>query len=275
MKSYSDFLKETKQSVISHEFLNEDVREITFTFGRFNPPTRGHGYLFNQLRNIAEDRNYLIFTSQTQDKKKNPLSYDEKIQFAREMFPTHARNIVKDTSIKTIFDVLVRLFNRGYEKINLVVGDDRIQEMRQLIIKYNGVESGHGYYYFDDDQIKVMSSGERDPDGSSDNISSISASRARKAAANNDFNDFQTLFPSNFDNTIGLFKLLRRKMGLNEFFTPKIDIKSKIEENCELEEGQLVNVKNKNIQESIHFIGPNYVILNNGKRYWKNDVEAV
>ena len=32
------------------DFLTEDTKEISFVFGRFNPPTNGHEKLFNHLK---------------------------------------------------------------------------------------------------------------------------------------------------------------------------------------------------------------------------------
>lgn len=270
MKSYSSFIKENIETI---QKVNEDTSQpIAFTFGRFNPPTRGHGHLFDTLKASASQ--YFIFTSQSQDKKKNPLSYSQKIKYARAMFPEHGRAIIEDMTVRTIFDALVRLYDRGFKKIILVVGDDRVRELETLINKYNGVEAGHGYYNFAPEHIEVRSSGARDPDAA-DDVSGVSASRARKTVLENDFQEFQKMIPPNFDEAIKLFKDLRRAMGINEFFSPKFNIEPSPEIHESFDTGQLVRVKDTKIEETIHFVGPNYLILNNGKRFWKSDVEIV
>lgn len=52
-----------------------------FTFGRFNPPTIGHGKLLDKVASVRPDAKYYVFVSHTQDAKKNPLDYETKISF--------------------------------------------------------------------------------------------------------------------------------------------------------------------------------------------------
>jgi hypothetical protein len=84
-------------------------------------------------------------------------------------------------------DVIHWLYAKGYRNITMVAGSDRIDSFQELIPKYNGVEGVNGAYYKFDD-IKFVSSGERDPDA--DGIAGVSASSAREAAANNDLQAF-------------------------------------------------------------------------------------
>lgn len=82
---------------------------LTVAFGRFNPPTIGHQQLMDVAAQAAagdQDGNYMIFPSRSQDKKKNPLDPDTKIQYMQRFYPAHAENIVNDPNTKTIFDVL-------------------------------------------------------------------------------------------------------------------------------------------------------------------------
>ena len=68
MKKLSSFLREGKD------------KGVVFTFGRFNPPTTGHAKLVDKLKK-ASSGGYkpLLFTSHSNDKKKNPLSHKQKI----------------------------------------------------------------------------------------------------------------------------------------------------------------------------------------------------
>ena len=55
------------------DLLVEQSQNVAFTYGRFNPPTVAHGQVvFGKLASFGED--YFIFSSQTQNAKKDPLS---------------------------------------------------------------------------------------------------------------------------------------------------------------------------------------------------------
>ena len=64
----------------------------------------------------------------------------------------------------------------------MVVGDDRVREFDILLNKYNGKKGPHGVYSFS--RINTVSAGSRDPD--SEGVTGMSASKMRKAAADND-----------------------------------------------------------------------------------------
>jgi hypothetical protein len=167
------------------ELFEESSKKVAFCFGRMNPPTIGHGKLLDTL--AQSDGDYLIFLSQTQDSKKNPLDYSTKLKFIKAMFPEHAKHIIEDASLNTIMKVAAYLYSRGYRDVTLVAGSDRIEELSKLLNAYNGVEGkAHGFYKFDN--IDAVSSGERE-DGA-DGVAGVSASDARAAAAAGDFEKF-------------------------------------------------------------------------------------
>jgi nicotinic acid mononucleotide adenylyltransferase len=45
-------------------------KEVVFTFGRFNPPTIGHGKLIDKVASLASGNDYRIYASQSTDAKK-------------------------------------------------------------------------------------------------------------------------------------------------------------------------------------------------------------
>jgi hypothetical protein len=155
-----------------------DKRHAAFCFGRMNPPTVGHGQLINTVAQAAAGGDYFIFTSQTQDSKKNPLDYDTKVKFLRALFPQHASHIVQDPGLKTIIQIAHWLYTKGYRSVTFVAGSDRLDNFKELLEKYNGVEGPNGYYQFDN--IKFVSSGDRDPDA--EGLAGVSATAAREAA---------------------------------------------------------------------------------------------
>jgi len=158
---------------------------IAFCFGRMNPPTIGHGQVFETL--VKTNKNYRIFISPAQTPKKdNPLDFATKVKFIKAMFPQHASYVSDDASLNTIMKIAVTLYNEGYRKITVVAGSDRLENFSKLLNDYNGVESAHGMYKFDN--IELVSSGDRDPDA--DGLEGISASAARQAAREGDLEKF-------------------------------------------------------------------------------------
>ena len=196
------------------ELMEKSGDTAVFTFGRLNPPTTGHGKLIDamskqQSKNAGSKMH--VFVSHSQDAKKNPLDYKRKVAYIRKMFPKYAKNITTDKA-RTIFEVAVSLYNRGYKSIVMVVGSDRVGEFEKLLNQYNGVKSRHGYYGFDN--IEVVSAGERDPDA--EGLEGMSASKMRKAAMDGDLDSFKQGVPANFKDAEKLYKDVRKSMGIRE-----------------------------------------------------------
>jgi len=264
------------------QYLIEEEREIFFTFGRMNPPTIGHEKLFNALARKAGKNPYKIFLSQSQDKKKNPLLYQQKIKHSRKMFPKHARNIILNKKIKTVFDAAVNLYDQGYKKVTMIVGDDRVIEFQTLLNKYNSVKGRHGFYNFE--KIRIVSAGARDPD--SEGVEGMSASKQRSNVATNNFTAFVQGIPSKMSNAEAkkLFNDLRAGMGLREAtdFKQRVNLGAVSETrekyiNGELfEPGDRVVVKENGKPGYIYRLGANYVIvaLDEGKvtRQWLDGI---
>ena len=168
IKSFSQYIVE-----------GTDSKSVHFVFGRFNPPTIGHELLFDKLKALSSGQ-YRIYCSKSVDPKKNPLEFKDKVKFLRKMFPKHARSVMADKNVRTAMDIAVLLYDQGFTKVTMVVGSDRIREFETLLNKYNNVKSRHGYYNFKEG-IQVVSAGDRDAD--SDDVSGMSASKMRAAAA--------------------------------------------------------------------------------------------
>ena len=163
---------------LSEIFEAVDKRHAAFAFGRMNPPTLGHKQLIDTVARNSAGGDYFIFASQSQDSKKNPLDYATKVKFLQALFPEHASHFVYDTKLRTIMQIAAWLYARGYRSVTFVAGSDRLADFKELLEKYNGVESANGFYQFD--TINFASSGDRDPDG--EGLAGISATAAREAA---------------------------------------------------------------------------------------------
>ena len=234
---------------------------LTVAFGRFNPPTTGHEKLLDTVASSSDDGDYIIIPSRSNDKKKNPLDPDTKVSVMRQMFPQHSERIVNDPQNRTIFDVLKKAHMDGYAGVRIIGGGDRVQEFEKLSSNYNGK-----LYQFDN--LEVLSAGDRDPDG--DDVSGMSASKQRKAAAEGDFASFRKGVPSTLNNKQAkeLYNNLRAAMQIKEGWNlweiaPKFDWKN-LRENFISENifkvGQIVENLNTGLVGKIIRRGTNYLI---------------
>ena len=202
---------------------------LTLAFGRFNPPHAGHQQLMDIAAQSAEaeESDYIIVPSRSQDAKKNPLDADTKVTVMRQMFPQHSERIINDGANRTIFDVLKKAHNDGYTNVRIVAGQDRVKEFDKLSQNYNGQ-----LYQFDN--MEVVSSGDRDPD--SEGVEGLSSSRMRLAAAEGDFKTFRAGLPEGVPrkSAMELFDTVRQSMNVQEMkefwniweIAPKYDLEN-------------------------------------------------
>ena len=202
---------------------------LTLAFGRFNPPHAGHLQLMDIAAQSAEaeESDYIIVPSRSQDSKKNPLDADTKVSVMRQMFPQHSERIVNDGANRTIFDVLKKAHNDGYTNVRIVAGQDRVKEFDKLSQNYNGQ-----LYQFDN--MEVVSSGDRDPDA--EGMEGLSSSRMRLAAAEGDFKTFRAGLPEGTPRKMAmtLFDTVRETMNVKEMkefwniweIAPKYDLEN-------------------------------------------------
>jgi len=184
---------------------------LTLAFGRFNPPHAGHQQLMDIAAQSAEaeESDYIIVPSRSQDAKKNPLDADTKVSMMRQLFPQHSERIVNDGANRTIFDVLKKAHNDGYTNVRIVAGQDRVKEFDKLSQNYNGQ-----LYQFDN--MEVVSSGDRDPDA--EGMEGLSSSRMRLAAMEGDFKTFRAGLPEDTPrkSAMLLFDTVRQSMNVKE-----------------------------------------------------------
>lgn len=266
------------------QYLVEEEKTVYFTFGRLNPPTRGHEMLLDKLAAAAGKNPYRIYLSKSNDPKKNPLSYNDKIKFARKMFPKHARQILKDTSINTVMDIASKLYNDGFANIVMAVDGPRSREFDVILNKYNGVKGRHGFYNFK--SIKFINVGERND--SSEGIDGVSATKQRNAAADNDFTTFAQGLPKEFSNadSKALFNAVRKGMGLKEAkdyrkhvqLDPVSEVRESYVDGKLFEIGDEVVIKENGEIGKVKRLGTNYVIVeskSNQYRKWLDAVEKI
>jgi len=162
---------------------------VVFTFGRFNPPTIGHQKLVSKVSEVASNQgaDHIVYLSKTQKPGKDPLSWQDKYDLFRKMFPSI--NVSRDHAIINPYIALETL-GKKYENIIMVVGSDRVERFKGDMQKYL---AEWGIKNFD-----VVSAGERDPDA--EGAEGMSASKARQLATDGNFAAFAQALPSSINN---------------------------------------------------------------------------
>lgn len=184
----------------SKYFLVEaDKTTAVATFMRANPFTVAHEGLANKVHELANnlDAQHHVILSHSTDNDKNPLTPEQKLRHARIANP--GVNFSTSTpEAPSLLHQLSKLHEKGVRNLHLVFGGDRLKPggFADTVAKYNGVEGKHGYYNFDN--LKFHSAGERDPDA--EGIEGVSGTKQRAHAMNNDFDSFREGAPSRMND---------------------------------------------------------------------------
>jgi hypothetical protein len=148
------------------------MSHAVIAWGRFNPPTEeGHGKLVKAVQDHAEKvgGQHYIFPTHTQDKKKNPMTHEEKVGAMRKLFP--GSNVASHDKVKTIMDAIKHLEKKGHKEVTVVAGSDRVDEYHKLLNNYRPKE------FPKIKKVNVVSAGHRDPDA--EGAEGMSASKLR------------------------------------------------------------------------------------------------
>lgn len=143
------------------------MNKVVFTFGRLNPPTKGHEKLMQAVIRTAHEEyaSNIVFLSHTQNNKTDPLDWDFKHRICCKAFPLV--NISTDHTIKTPFQALKSL-SEFHQKAILIVGSDQVHEFEERMMPYAKEWKI---------ELDIRSAGLRNKSGK---INGISASRMRQ-----------------------------------------------------------------------------------------------
>ena len=196
-------------------------KPVVMVFGRFNPPTTGHEALITFVKSVAHRVNgdVRVYPSQSQDPRKNPLPFRNKVQFIRKFFPGV---VVSDSvSVRTPIDALAEVSQLGYTDVILVAGSDRVRDFEKLgayLLPRNSPKYDPTKHIAINNYKVVGVPGNRDPDA--EDVTGMSASKMRKFAANNDYTSFRQGVPAHVSerDAKSLFQQVRQYMGLHETF---------------------------------------------------------
>jgi len=268
MKSFSSFLESQKP------------KTLYFTFGRFNPPTKGHGEMLDYLASVAGGNDYMIYPSPNEKGPKNPLKFKDKVKFMRKMFPHHARRISEDPKMNTAFTILANAYKNGYGAVYFVVGADRVGEFTKLLSKYNGVEVKDPSKYYNFETLKVVPSGAR--------TKGVSGTDLRNFAVEGDYESFKRVLPAGFKDGRALFVKVREGLGIKESFhfgvkfeSTKDDLEEKRSAYLAKEifqKGAKVQTEKTDGDENIYTVAEcktNHIVTECGKKFFIADLKEV
>lgn len=194
------------------------MKKITFTFGRFNPPTAGHAKLIQKVLDHSEatGSEHRVYASQSHDPDKNPIGYEEKMGYLSSLFP--GVNIHHDPKAISPFHVAKSLSDEGYDHVTMVTGGDRVDEFRQKIGKYVKPRSDPGYdpsRHYGFRKFNVISAGDRD--ASASGVEGISGTKMREHVRNNDMDSFVKGLPETSPATARkIFRSIQKGSTLKE-----------------------------------------------------------
>ena len=269
-----DSLRKEENGLRPVEEALDKTSKLVFAYGRFNPPTIGHAKLMREVMTQARKNgaNNAVYASASTDKRKNPLDQKTKIKFMKKMFPQN--KILPAGGTQRTFMEVLKFYDKMYGEIIMVAGSDRIAEFQRIADNYNGKD----YNY---KSIRVVSSGERDPDA--EGVEGMSASKMREMAKSNDFKTFKTgLTNLNDRDSKDLFNAVKKGMGLNESvdsFTDFInnDIREEFHQEKIFNVGDMVEHMDGTTGQIVRR-GTNYVSFESDgliKKAWLYDIQEV
>jgi nicotinic acid mononucleotide adenylyltransferase len=152
---------------------------VVFTFGRMNPPTKGHEALINAARKIRANSGtsepVFVFVTATQNIPNNPLSVNEKLNILNNMFRNvpNVRVIGLRPGKSTIKNAInqMRAHTNGGVPTQLVMGQNRINKGSFAFVNKLGIRRVSG----GNRNMTSTNSGNK-------NIKKVSGTKTRQAA---------------------------------------------------------------------------------------------
>jgi nicotinic acid mononucleotide adenylyltransferase len=254
MKSFLTFFEQAEDQSVEMNKPKRVSDTLVSLFGRHNPPHIGHKLTFDKADDIAgnEEADQRFYTSRTQDKKKNPLPYEVKLDHLQRMFPEHSEKWDDDKNIDTVIKTAQKAHQDGYKNFHFIGGGDRYQDIDNLLRKYNG-------NMYDFKNIYAHNAGDRNI---GDFISHISASKQRNHAENDDFDAYNQGILNHKgyteDDSRELFNLLKKIQSGDE--SDEKEIRDRYVQGSLFAEGDIVESLIYGLVGSVHRRGANHLI---------------
>lgn len=203
-------------------FVESQEKTAVFTYGRNNPPTVGHEKLFDKVVDVASKHGTTphIFTSHSQDNKKNPLSGEQKVKLIKHAYPK-AHVAASSKEMPSMLHVAKHLHDQGHHHLVMVAGSDRVQEYKDKLNQYNGTHEKALYNF---KSIKVVSAGQRDPDA--EGAAGMSGTKLRSHAIAGNKEAFKSGLMSKLSDKHKeeVFHNVRKALKIDEIYDPHLKI---------------------------------------------------
>lgn len=157
--------------------LFEDKKVAAFALGRMNPATNGHELLVNAIKAQPGDA-FLFLTDRAPKLPDNPLSSEEKLDWARKSFDGISIGLAK-----TVLTAADRLYKMGYTEVTFLEGEPKLLKLLQ---QYNGVEKEQHNYNFEKINYVQL---KRDPEAG--DATGMSGTKLRSTVMDNDLDAFK------------------------------------------------------------------------------------
>lgn len=108
-------------------------KTASFALGRMNPATNGHELLVNAVKSQPGD-SFLFLTDRAAKLPTDPLSSQEKLDWARKSFDGISIALAKNISLAAH-----RLYKLGYTEVTFLEGE---RKLYQILVDYNGKTEG-------------------------------------------------------------------------------------------------------------------------------------
>lgn len=194
MKNFSSFITEAETSKTK---VNDTLRTA---FGRHQGLHSGHGesLLYGMNQEGGKDVDKKLYTSRTQDPKKNPLSREFKERHLQMAIPETQGMWDSDPRVRTPIDVMNKAHDEdGYQNFQAVVGPDRVESFKKLL-RGNNPGFKNVDVITDSTMIRdpdMLRSGEGEGEMNPEQLrrrflAALSGSRQRKLAMEGDYDRF-------------------------------------------------------------------------------------
>lgn len=183
-------------------------KKAFLVFGRFSPCTKAHLMLLNELGNRAKKEGGVafVFTSHTNDTKKNPLPYKKKIFYLKKLAKLAGNGVkVIESAARNGPEAISELGKTfGYTDVVMATGSDRAK----VYSSWKKYTKDFGIKTFD-----VMVVGKERND-TSDDLDGMSASKMRKMVADGKEKEFIKNAPFDAKTNKQLYDDVKKGMGI-------------------------------------------------------------
>ena len=188
--------------MLLRQLYEAEGKVASFALGRLNPATNGHALLVDAIKKAPGD-SFLFLTDRASKLPTDPLSPDEKLDWARKSFDGVSIGLAK-----TVLTAADRLFKMGYTEVTFLEGEPKLLKILQ---QYNGVEKELHNYNFDKINYVQLN---RDPDA--EDATGMSASKMRQTVVDNDLESFKKgVTQKALPHAEEMFKRLQGIMGVD------------------------------------------------------------